>query len=322
LIDTEEKGLRSTGRPPKGGKVGAPPDQDLLDLTSLGISKEESAAWQKVARMATEEFEALLADLTVGPTIKRFSTYRPRRSNGGAEQATTEGTELLAVPRSLPSTLRELAKLHREIAKADTYKALRTIERKAEALKKLYADIDVVRVEAGKVIVWANHRIGEELAKLPETRGGNRKSKDQKHAKEAFDKPTLKAATGSKNRGLRLKKLGSQPKPVVQAAVEKLTDTGRDITVNAVLKTIAAKEPAKKQSRRASRDTDHNGEPALPDQVPSISPHLIHSAPAPSNLTCPFCNEPDFDKIGLKRHLLRGWCEEFEDTPTSAEPAS
>jgi hypothetical protein len=27
-------------------------------------------------------------------------------------------------------------------------------------------------------------------------------------------------------------------------------------------------------------------------------------------LICPFCNEQDFDRIGLKRHLIL-WCEEF-----------
>jgi len=28
-------------------------------------------------------------------------------------------------------------------------------------------------------------------------------------------------------------------------------------------------------------------------------------------LTCPFCEETDFDDIGLKIHLLRGWCDVF-----------
>lgn len=26
-------------------------------------------------------------------------------------------------------------------------------------------------------------------------------------------------------------------------------------------------------------------------------------------LSCPFCNEPGFDLVGLKMHLIRGWCE-------------
>jgi hypothetical protein len=31
-------------------------------------------------------------------------------------------------------------------------------------------------------------------------------------------------------------------------------------------------------------------------------------------IQCPFCNEYDFDKIGLKSHLLNGDCEVFETT--------
>lgn len=29
---------------------------------------------------------------------------------------------------------------------------------------------------------------------------------------------------------------------------------------------------------------------------------------------CPFCNEKDFDLIGLKHHLLSGHCDNFENT--------
>jgi len=28
-------------------------------------------------------------------------------------------------------------------------------------------------------------------------------------------------------------------------------------------------------------------------------------------IVCPFCSEGDFDLIGLKMHLLAGWCEPF-----------
>ena len=27
---------------------------------------------------------------------------------------------------------------------------------------------------------------------------------------------------------------------------------------------------------------------------------------------CPFCKEADFDAMGLKLHLTRGWCDVFE----------
>jgi hypothetical protein len=31
---------------------------------------------------------------------------------------------------------------------------------------------------------------------------------------------------------------------------------------------------------------------------------------------CPFCEDGNFDLIGLKRHLLNGWCEIFNMTDT------
>lgn len=37
-------------------------------------------------------------------------------------------------------------------------------------------------------------------------------------------------------------------------------------------------------------------------------------------LTCPFCTEKEFDALGLKHHLLNGWCDVFEQTsPIVAE---
>lgn len=33
-------------------------------------------------------------------------------------------------------------------------------------------------------------------------------------------------------------------------------------------------------------------------------------------IVCPFCGEPDFDAPGLKHHLLSGYCDTFEETPT------
>jgi len=32
----------------------------------------------------------------------------------------------------------------------------------------------------------------------------------------------------------------------------------------------------------------------------------------PPTINCPFCNDDDYDLIGLKMHLLRGWCEKFD----------
>lgn len=33
------------------------------------------------------------------------------------------------------------------------------------------------------------------------------------------------------------------------------------------------------------------------------------------SITCPFCNETDFDFIGLKLHIVNGHCDKFNETP-------
>lgn len=39
-----------------------------------------------------------------------------------------------------------------------------------------------------------------------------------------------------------------------------------------------------------------------------------------ADLTCPFCNEDNFDAIGLKQHLQRGWCDAYNETPNTDRP--
>lgn len=39
---------------------------------------------------------------------------------------------------------------------------------------------------------------------------------------------------------------------------------------------------------------------------------LLRLANQGSDITCQFCGETDFDAIGLKTHIARGWCETFE----------
>jgi hypothetical protein len=40
------------------------------------------------------------------------------------------------------------------------------------------------------------------------------------------------------------------------------------------------------------------------------------STPEREELTCPFCQETEFDAIGLKIHFIKGQCEPFEATGT------
>lgn len=38
-------------------------------------------------------------------------------------------------------------------------------------------------------------------------------------------------------------------------------------------------------------------------------------------LCCPFCQEPDFDEIGLKWHLLVGGCADFDAVQVPPRPS-
>lgn len=40
---------------------------------------------------------------------------------------------------------------------------------------------------------------------------------------------------------------------------------------------------------------------------------------AEKSISCPFCDEEDYDNIGLKYHLQSGHCEEYNKTRTPQE---
>lgn len=52
--------------------------------------------------------------------------------------------------------------------------------------------------------------------------------------------------------------------------------------------------------------------------VPSAESAIIPKLDA--SLTCPFCQDTDFDAIGLKSHLSYGHCEMFEAVKLAARP--
>lgn len=41
-----------------------------------------------------------------------------------------------------------------------------------------------------------------------------------------------------------------------------------------------------------------------------------YATPKQSLIACPFCGDTDFDLIGLKIHLVRGWCDKFNKLET------
>lgn len=54
---------------------------------------------------------------------------------------------------------------------------------------------------------------------------------------------------------------------------------------------------------------------ALPDLLKHIDDQAREierlKAGASGEITCPFCHDTDFDLIGLKIHITRGWCDSF-----------
>lgn len=42
--------------------------------------------------------------------------------------------------------------------------------------------------------------------------------------------------------------------------------------------------------------------------------YIVETVGKSKDLTCPFCGETGFDRIGLKSHLEHGDCEQYNDT--------
>ena len=80
--------------------------------------------------------------------------------------------------------------------------------------------VNEVRQQAERTIALANLRIGEELAAQPVAKGaqgnpGGRGAKIVQPAEGAAQPPTLAQQVGSKNEGLRLKRLAASGRPAV-----------------------------------------------------------------------------------------------------------
>lgn len=153
-----------------------------------------------------------------------------------------------AVPQSPALAKRALIEMERELGTARTYEDIRRIEAWAELLKKLFAGVEEVRLQAEQTIVLASHRIGEELRKPPVAKGG------QPYQATGTAKvpvaPTLAQQVGSKNRGLRLKGLGEAPREVVTRTIKLLQAKGVEATVGAVLKTLKGDNKAERRQER------------------------------------------------------------------------
>jgi hypothetical protein len=143
----------------------------------------------------------------------------------------------------VPKALNALAVMERELDAAENYESLRKIERKAEALKILFKEVDAVRQQAETVIILAKARIGKEILAVPKANKHHQSSTHGRltHGREALGIPP---ATRS-----RLTKLAEIPQPELRAITKQIQDSGGDATVAAVLKTVAAKQAAEPEQQ-------------------------------------------------------------------------
>jgi hypothetical protein len=74
LLEMGKAGVRETGKPTKGRRVGT--YTSLAKLRDLGgVTRKQSQAWQKLAKRPKRKFEAVLA----GKNVRRRSSLRRQR---------------------------------------------------------------------------------------------------------------------------------------------------------------------------------------------------------------------------------------------------
>lgn len=148
-----------------------------------------------------------------------------------------------------------LVNMERELDSARTYEHIRKIEASADLLRRLYSDVDEVRVQAERTIVLAWHRIGEELRKQPAAIGtrGQLQGKGPSGAivvPPGDDAPTLAQQVGSKKLGIRLKRLAETPRETVLETIGSLQSGGKEATVGAVLKTLHTENKSERRRQK------------------------------------------------------------------------
>lgn len=157
-------------------------------------------------------------------------------------------TRLTVIPKTVPAAKRALEALDRDIHSAKTYEAIRRIERIADAIKRLFKEVDEIREQAETVLIMGSHRIGSELAAAPVAKAG-RPAKNR--SPEGTNSPaSLAEQVGSKKRGLRLKKLAAVPADEVRKIIGQIHEDGKEATVTGVLKVTTGENKTAKRARR------------------------------------------------------------------------
>jgi site-specific DNA-methyltransferase (adenine-specific) len=167
--------------------------------------------------------------------------------------------DLATIKQFLPVSIRDaqrvLARMERDIDAAETYEALRHLERMAEAIRVFYAEVDAVRTQAERAILLAEHRCGEELAKAPKAKGTRGQLIGRGviigAAPDAEPIPTIAEQVGSARRGHNLKALAAIPRATMLDVAATLHAAGKEATAAAVVKHVRAE--AVREQREISR---------------------------------------------------------------------
>jgi N6-adenosine-specific RNA methylase IME4 len=149
-------------------------------------------------------------------------------------------SKLVVVPKSVPAARKALAVMERDLDAAETYEAIRKIERQAEALKALYREVEDVKQGSERVILVARLRVGDELRRAPVATGAREPGTNRGATRSSMEAASLAEQVGSKTRGLNLKKLAEIGREQLLSAASTLWDAGKDATQTAVLRLTRA----------------------------------------------------------------------------------
>jgi N6-adenosine-specific RNA methylase IME4 len=152
------------------------------------------------------------------------------------EPALTKYNRTVArVVPTIPAVLSKLGAMRKQVTSAKTYKELNRIEREAAAIKLLFKEVAVVKQEAELVILIANRRIADELAKVPKAGGPGRGKKQVATRRNVLGR----SATGiPKDTRSRLGKLLTLSEKQLEARAKEIQKSGGDATPRAVLTTL------------------------------------------------------------------------------------
>jgi N6-adenosine-specific RNA methylase IME4 len=166
---------------------------------------------------------------------------------------------LAVIPKSIPEAKRALAVMERDVEAVKTYEAIRKIERVADALRLLFADVQEIRESAERVITVAKHRIAKELEAVPKaTASGKGQKRSQKRTGNNKDVKSGRAGTGiPPMTRSRLGKIGNVPLDEVKAIIASLHSRGKPATEAAILRELKAREI--KQARAAYEERADKG---------------------------------------------------------------